>query len=265
MDNPRLVVPLITPYKSGRFDHASMKRLVDHVISGGVDGLFLFGTTGEFQNLGFEEKEEIAKTALAAACGRARIMIGITCPRLEETLQMIDFANALPIYAVVHSPLAITNRGFIDSMDRPLDSILQSVLFYNNPDIQRGRSLPIGEIDILSNSPEIIGIKDSSGNEDYFSKLLRLRKENFEVYQGSETLLLGNTLPLTQGAVAGTANVVPRLFSRLYGDESEQARTQVIELKQRLKRGTKGYMEYVASMKRELADMGILDSPEMVR
>jgi 4-hydroxy-tetrahydrodipicolinate synthase len=219
-----IIVPLVTPFLAdGRVDEKSLRILANHAVEGGVNGIFVMGTTGEFQYIPFEQ-QQLAISVVADEVGdRSLVVAGVTGKSLEETMRNVIVIASLPTPpdALVVAPLCYhSNRNLFQHIKHLSTFSNLPVLLYNNVGIVKRRwkqknLIPelVGRMASLSN---IVGIKDSSSNADYFTKMLQHKSPTFRVFQGEESLILP---ALQQGAVGGVpsmGNILPGLCAGLY-------------------------------------------------
>ena len=111
-----VIPPMVTPLTaSGELDVAGTERLVEHILSGGVHGLFLLGTTGEAPDLPYEVRRELVKRVTAQVNGRVPILVGITDTVFAESLKLAEFAKAKKAKTVVfiNNMSATRNAGLV--------------------------------------------------------------------------------------------------------------------------------------------------------
>jgi 4-hydroxy-tetrahydrodipicolinate synthase len=235
-----IIVPLVTPFTAdGRVDEKSLRALANHVVDGGVNGIFVMGTTGEFQYLPFEQQQLAIGTAADEVGDRTLVVAGVTGKSVEETIRSVTVIGGLPTPpdALVVAPLCYhSNRNLPQHMERLSSLSNLPVLLYNNLGIVTRRwkhknLLPelVGRMASLSN---IVGIKDSSGNPDYFAKVFKYKSPAFHVFQGEETLILPALQLGAAGAVPSMGNILPGLCAGLY-DAYTKENTKQAEVFQR--------------------------------
>jgi 4-hydroxy-tetrahydrodipicolinate synthase len=219
-----IIVPIVTPLLSdGRVDEKSLRNLANHVVDGGVNGIFVMGTTGEFQYLPFEQQRLAIGTVADEVGDRALVVAGVSGKSVEETIRNVIVIGSLstPPDALVVAPLCYhSNRNLPQHMERLSRLSNLPVLLYNNLGIVTRRwkhknMLPelVGRMASLSN---VVGIKDSSGNPDYFAKVFKYKSPAFHVFQGEETLILPALQLGAAGAVPSMGNILPGLCAGLY-------------------------------------------------
>ena len=253
-----LVVPTITPLKDGAVDTHSLSKLLEFLISGGADAIFIIGTTGEFQYLPYAQKQKIIKQANDIIGHQVPLLVGISAEDPREIMALAGEAEDNSAQAIVLAPMF--GQG---EPAKKMESVIQNsslpVLLYNNPEIHRGELLPPEIVKEYSVNPRVIGIKDSSGNWDYFTRLLKLQSEIFSILQGKESSILQALVAGANGIVPGTANVDPRLFARILVSQDEQTMQEIMNFKDELKRLDE---EPISAIKQKLVQLGIIISAE---
>jgi len=230
-----IIVPIVTPFLAdGRVDEKSLRALANHVIDGGVNGIFVMGTTGEFQYMSFEQQRSAIRTVADEVGDRTLVVAGVTGKSVEDTIRNVIVIDRLPTPpdALVVAPLCYhSNRNLPQHMERLSTLSKLPVLLYNNLGIVTRRwkhknMLPelVGRMASLSN---IVGVKDSSGNPDYFAKVLKYKSAEFCVFQGEEKLILPALRQGAAGALPSMGNILPGLCAGLYKayikEETKQA------------------------------------------
>ncbi len=223
-DGPRfqgIVPPLVTPLR-GRdtLDEGGLARLVEHVINGGVSGIFILGTTGEAPSLGYRLRCELIHRVCDLVNGRVPVLVGITDTAFVESLRVAQAACDAHATAVVlatpyYFPAGQTELiGYVERIARELPL---PVMLYNMPSLTKVW-FEIDTLVRLSSIPQIVGVKDSSGDLEYFIKLLGLRAQrpDWSILMGPEHLLVEAVRLGADGGVSGGANVFPQLFVQCY-------------------------------------------------
>jgi len=224
-----IIPPMITPLLDrDTLDQAGLERLIEHIIAGGVSGLFILGTTGEAPSLGYRLRREIIQRVCILVNGRVPVLVGITDTAFVESVNIAKTAaemgaSALVLTAPYYFPAGQTElkeylRNIISELPLPL-------MLYNMPEMTK-ISFEVETLRHLSDLEGIVGVKDSSGDITYFESLLKLRQQrpDWTFFIGPERLLVDAIKLGGNGGVHGGANVFPRLFVEAYkaavaGDE----------------------------------------------
>ena len=197
-----------------------LERLVTHILDGGVHGLFLLGTTGEATDLEYGLRRELVERTCALVAGRVPVLVGITDTVFDESVRMAAFARDSGASALVAAPPYYFAAGQPELLSyyRKLADALPLPLFLYNMPSQVKVSISVPTLLELAQHPNIVGLKDSSGNIGYFNACRYAMRErpDFSILMGPEEAMGEAVLMGASGGVAGGANIFPRLFVDLY-------------------------------------------------
>ncbi|OFY58399.1 MAG: 4-hydroxy-tetrahydrodipicolinate synthase, partial [Bacteroidetes bacterium RBG_13_46_8] len=219
---PKGIIPaVITPLTGdGRLNERAMRKLLNHLISGGVHGLFVVGSTGEFYGLTPEEKRDIFMITMDEVKGRVPVYAGTNGITTRETVMLTQIAEECRVDAVsVLTPMFVTPTQ--DQLIKHYRTIAENtslpVILYNNPP-KTSVSLSPATVAKLAEIGNIAGIKDSSGDLTVTAEYIRLTQhtDNFSVLVGRDTLIYGALCYGAAGSIAACANVAPRLCADIY-------------------------------------------------
>lgn len=220
MLQPHGIIPaLVTPVDAEEaFNEAAMRRLVDFCIDGGVHGVFATGSQGEFWAFDAEEKRRIWEVVKEQAGGRVPVYVGTAALTTREAIALTQAAEKVGVDAV-----SILTPFFISPDQQELHNHYAAIaaetslpiILYTNP-ARTGVPLAPDTLARLAGIPNIVGIKDSSGDLSLTAEYVRVAPSDFAVLMGRDTLILGGLLYGTKGAIAATANVVPALVASIY-------------------------------------------------
>ena len=214
-----IIPPIITPFdQKEQVNYHTLKKLVNYLIKEGVHGLFPLGSTGESYALSFDQKKQIIETVLEATDKRVPVYAGTGAITTKESIKLTKMATELGVNAV-----SVITPYFIKPNEKELYQHFKNIasctdlpmIIYNNPE-RTGIDLSVNLIVRLSQINNIIGIKDSSGNMTKAVEIIRCTKEDFCVLCGRDTLIYAFLAHGGKGAVAATANIVPRLVVSIY-------------------------------------------------
>ena len=214
---PAVITPLTTDHK---FNEKAMRKLINYLIDGGVHGLFVVGTTGEFYGLTPEEKRDIYMITMDEVKGKVPVYAGTNGITTRETLMLTRIAEECKVDAVsVLTPMFITptQDQLINHYKTIAGNTSLPVLLYNNPP-KTSVSLTPATVARLAEIPNIAGIKDSSGDLTLTAEYIRLTRymNDFSVLMGRDTLIYGALCYGAAGSIASCANVAPRLCADIY-------------------------------------------------
>jgi dihydrodipicolinate synthase/N-acetylneuraminate lyase len=234
-----VVPPLITPLKDfDALDIAGLERLLEHIIAGGVQGLFILGTSGEGPGLSYRLRREVIQRVCQQVRGRLPVLVGITDASFAEALNMSRYAAEAGAQAVVTAGpfyLPVAQPELIRFVERLAADLPLPLFIYNMPQLTKVRFEP-ETLRQLSHLERIVGLKDSSGDLGYFGQLVALKQErpDWSVLIGPEHLLAESVRLGGDGGVNGGANFHPRLFVELYQAVKSGNEARAGELQQQL-------------------------------
>ena len=219
---PRGIIPaVITPLTNdGKLNEKAMRKLMNYLIDGGVHGLFVVGTTGEFYGLTPEEKRDIFGITVDETAGRVPVYAGTNGITTRETVMLTQIAEECKVDAVsVLTPMFVapTQDQLIKHYQTIAENTSLPVVLYSNPP-KTAVSLAPATVAKLAEVPNIVGIKDSSGDMTVTAEYIRLTQhmDDFSVLMGRDTLIYGALCYGATGSIASCANVAPGLCVDIY-------------------------------------------------
>ncbi|MFQ6035317.1 MAG: dihydrodipicolinate synthase family protein [Sedimentisphaerales bacterium] len=216
-----IIPPMVTPLlDQDSLDVAGLEQLIEHILAGGVHGLFILGTTGEAPSLSYRLRYELIERVCGQVKGRVPVLVGITDTSFVESVKMACKARDAGAQAVVLAPPYYFPAGQAELIEylKHLTLELPLPLFlYNMPSYTKAVFEP-ETVQAAANIAGIVGLKDSSGDMIYFHRLLSLLKDykDFTLLMGPEELLAEAVVLGGHGGVCGGANLVPQLYVDLY-------------------------------------------------
>ena len=215
-----VTVPIITPMKDDEsFNEAQFRIEINRLIEGGVSGIFALGTNGEVYALTEEEKLRILKVAVDEVKGRVPVYAGTGCIGTKETVEMSKKAAGLGVDALsVVSPyfVGVSQDDIYRHFSAVAKSVTLPILLYNMP-ARTGNNINYTTVKRLAEeNPNIVGAKDSSGNFDNTLRYIEDTGGKVSVLAGNDSLILWTLLAGGTGAIAGWANVFPKLICSIY-------------------------------------------------
>ncbi len=217
-----IVPPVLTPLTTeGEVDVASLERLVDHLVTEGVHGLFVLGSTGEVAYLTDEQRDLVVRTVVRAADGRVPVMggaIDLTTARVVERAKALVAAGADAVVAT--APVYALND--LDEIERHLRAVAAAVdvpLFAYDIPVRVRTKLPADLLVRLGVEGVLAGVKDSSGDDVGFRRLVAANAaagSPLALFTGHEVVVDGMLLLGADGVVPGLANVDAGGYVRLW-------------------------------------------------
>jgi 4-hydroxy-tetrahydrodipicolinate synthase len=215
------VIPaLVTPFTDDgkNVDEERFRRLISHLLDLGVTGLVPCGTTGEFQNLSEQERRRVVEIAIDEANGRVPVIAGTgasgTDLAIEKTKHAKDAgADAAIIVTPYYNKPA--NRGLYEHYRRIAEAVDIPIVPYNIPQVT-GVSLPWQIVEDLVDIPNIVGLKDSSGELRYIMTVLEKVGDRLPVMCGHDEVALPALAAGCSGVILASANVFPDYHLKIY-------------------------------------------------
>ena len=234
-----VISPMVSPLaEDGGLDVEGVSRLVEHILAGGVHGLFLLGTTGEATDLPYAVRRELVQRVCGQVDGRVPVLVGITDTVIDESLRLAEYAADCGANALVAAPPYYFAAGQPELVDyyRNLADRLPLPLFLYNMPAQVKVSIDVQTVVELAKHPNIIGLKDSSGNIGYFNACRYAMRDrpDFRIFIGPEEAMGEVVLMGAAGGVAGGANLFPRTFVDLYDAATAKDVDKVRSLQERI-------------------------------
>ncbi len=233
-----IIPPMITPLtENGKLDDKGLRKLIEHLISGGVHGIFLLGTNGEAPSLTYDLRKELISKACEYIAGRVPVLVGITDTSFEGSIAIANHSKAAGADAAVIAPpyyFPISQNEMVEYLENLVPKLPLPFMMYNMPSCTKLHL----SIETLKIAKELgaLGVKDSSGNIDYLYSLIAAFKNSpeFAIIVGTESFLPETIQHGGHGAVAGGANFFPALFVELYNALVENNLVKVEELHQKV-------------------------------
>ncbi|MBW6480966.1 MAG: dihydrodipicolinate synthase family protein [Bacteroidales bacterium] len=216
-----IIPPLVTPLlDNDTLDIEGLERLIEHTISGGVHGIFILGTTGEFASISYKLRRELTERTCKLVKGRVPLLVGITDSAFTESLDLAKHAANCGADAVVLAPpyyFAAGQPELLEYLQRIMMQMPLPLFLYNMPTHTKMTFAP-KTVKAAAEIPGIIGMKDSSSDLAYFKQVqFALRdRDDFTFMVGPEEFMAEFVLTGGHGGVNGGANMFPKLYVELY-------------------------------------------------
>jgi dihydrodipicolinate synthase/N-acetylneuraminate lyase len=222
-EHVRVMPALATPlHEDGTADEVGIRRLVEHVLAGGVHGLLPLGSTGESASLDDATRHAVLEYVVKAAAGRVPVLCGVAQPNLAAARAEVKVAAELGAVAALVVPpfYYLTDQATVLAFYRRLASESAiPLLIYNIPQLTKVVTDP-ATVATLAVEGTVVGIKDSSRDFEYFENMRIATRDipGFLAYTGSDTMLLASLVMGGTGTICGAANVAPAWVVRVYED-----------------------------------------------
>jgi 4-hydroxy-tetrahydrodipicolinate synthase len=215
-----IIPPMLTPLLSNsQLDFDGVKKVVNHLVDGGVHGIFILGTTGESISLSYQARRDLIEQTAQHINNRVPLLVGITDTSIDESLNLVSLAYDSGAAAVVATPPFYFHLGQEELYEYYWDLADRSKLplfLYNMPSMTK-INMSVDTAVRLSEHPNIIGLKDSSANTVYFQSLkYSIDRDDFSLFVGPEEIMAETVLMGGNGGVTGGANLFPKLYVKMY-------------------------------------------------
>lgn len=264
-----IVPPLVTPMLDrDALDAAGLERLLEHVIAGGVSGLFILGTTGEGPSLSYRLRREFIDRVCRQVNRRVPVLVGITDTAFVESVNLARVAAEAGADSLVVAPpyyLPEAQPELREYLTHLLAQLPLPLFLYNMPALTKV-TIEAETIRWALDQPRIVGFKDSSGDMSYFHNAAALiqQRPDWSLFIGPEERLLDALQEGGHGGVSGGANLFPKLYVRLCdayrAGEVDQARLlqrQIQRVSDSLYRIGKYSSSIIKGIKGGLASLGV--------
>lgn len=211
MNFGQVLTAMVTPFdQNGEIDFNATKTLVEHLITNGTDGLVVAGTTGESPTLTTEEKIELFKCVVEAAAGRVHVIAGTGSNNTQASISLTKLAEETGVDGIMlvapyyNKP---SQEGLYQHFKTIAESTSLPVMLYNIP----GRSIvniSVETVVRLSEIPNVVSIKEASGNLDAMAEIISKTPSDFTLYSGDD----GLTIPVLAIGGAGVISVASHII-----------------------------------------------------
>lgn len=211
---------MITPLRNrDELDAAGLERVIEHILRGGVSGLFILGTTGEGPSLSYRLRRELIVRACKQVNHRVPILVGITDTSFVESVNLARHSADCGADAVVVAPPYYMPEGqpeLVEYFDHLVAELPLPLFLYNMPPLTKVNIEP-DTVRRAMDHPKIIGLKDSSGDLSYFKTAASLlpNRRDWSLFIGPEEKLFDALQLGGHGGVSGGANLFPKLYVKL--------------------------------------------------
>ncbi|MBI5603273.1 MAG: 4-hydroxy-tetrahydrodipicolinate synthase [Deltaproteobacteria bacterium] len=214
-----IITPIVTAMtEDENINEKELRIQVNRQITCGINGIFALGTNGEGYALTTEEKLEVIRIVVEETSGRVPVYAGTGGISTRETIFLSGRAKELGVDALsIVSPyfVAISQEDIYRHYSQVAESVDLPIVLYNLP-ARTGNNIDYKTVRRLAQYPNIVGVKDSSGNFDNTLRYIEDTDRRLSVLAGNDSLILWTLLAGGSGAIAGTANVFPEIALGIY-------------------------------------------------
>lgn len=226
-------VALVTPFRSDlSVDYSSLAGIIEHVIQGGVDYLVVMGTTAESATLSSKEKKEVLAFSKKILCGRLPLVYGLggnATQRVLEDLEETDFSGVDALLSVSPYYNKPSQTGIIKHYEAIADASPVPVILYNVPG--RTMSNMTAETTLhLAEHPNIIGMKEASGNLEQCMQIAHRKPDDFLLISGDDMITSALKAVGCQGIISVLANAYPTIIAAIIHGDMETSKKATFKL-----------------------------------
>lgn len=219
MKKAGIYTPVVTAFQAdGALDIEANKAVFDHLITGGVDGIVVMGSTGEFFSMTDAQKRELIDLAVSYAGGRTKVLIGTSCMRAEETISLANYAlekGADGVMVIGPYYFALSDESVEAYFDEVAQGVKGDIYLYNFPDRTGYDLKPEVTLRLARKHKNIVGYKDTVTQMGHTRKLITTMKKEFPdfvILSGFDENLAHNALCGGDGCIGGLSNLCPEIF-----------------------------------------------------
>jgi 4-hydroxy-tetrahydrodipicolinate synthase len=203
---------LVTPFRDDRIDYAALEAIIEAQVKGGVDGVVPVGTTGESPTLSFDEHKEYVKRVVALVDRRVRVIAGTGSNSTREAVHLSQAAQEYGVDGVLlvnpyyNKP---PQRGLVAHFEAVAKSISIPAILYNIPGRTGINFLPESILELLDRAPNIVSIKEATGDLAQMMRVIELCGERLTLLSGDDNLLLPVLSIGGRGVISVLSNILP--------------------------------------------------------
>ena len=205
-------VALVTPFNlDGSVNYDELRKLIEYHIENKTDGLVILGTTGEATTIELEEQVEIVKFSVEVANKRIPLMFGSGSNDTAKSCKLSKLYSELGAdYLLVVTPYynKTNTPGLIKHFEMIAESSSCPIVLYNVPG-RTGMNIPMVAYEKLSKHPNIVGVKEASGNMEYSKEVSKYLNEDFVMLSGNDDIIVDMMEMGAKGVISVLANIAP--------------------------------------------------------
>jgi len=225
---------IITPFKNGKIDYASFEKLINWQIAEGIDAIVVCGTTGEASTLTDDEHRDAIKFAVDTVAGRVPVIAGTGSNDTAYAIELTNHAceaGADAVLVVTPYYNKATQKGLYQMFTKIADASAKPIILYNVPS-RTGCNLLPASAAVLAEHPNIVAIKEASGNISQIAELASLVRGKMDIYSGNDDQIVPVLSLGGKGVISVLSNLMPKETSQmchkfLSGDVAGSAKMQL--------------------------------------
>lgn len=216
----KFLTPVVTAFNEyGKLDYQANQNIYDHLINGGIDGIVLMGSTGEFFTMSMEQKKELILLATSYINKRVPLLIGTSCMAASDTIELANFAHENGADGVLVIPpyyFSLSDESVEHYFDVVAESCKANIYMYNFPDRTGYDISPEIVLKLIRKHKNIVGYKDTITTLDHTRELIKTVKPefpDFQIFCGYDDNFAHNILSGGDGCIGGLSNLCPEVFA----------------------------------------------------
>lgn len=228
---------LVTPFKNNTVDEKSYREFIEWQIEQGIEGLVPCGTTGESATMSHEEHKQVISICVQQAKGRVPVLAGAGSNNTSEAIDLTRYAKeagadgALLITPYYNKPTQAGLKAHFQAIAR---EVSMPIVIYNVPGRTGTNMLPATLADIYREIPEVIGIKEASGNLRQVSEMVEFCGSKFIVLSGEDFVVLPLLSVGGKGVISVVSNIAPHKMAALCKAYRNQDTNEALKVHQEL-------------------------------
>ncbi|MFX0195200.1 MAG: 4-hydroxy-tetrahydrodipicolinate synthase [Candidatus Hodarchaeota archaeon] len=211
---------LVTPFnRREEIDENALRELVEYLIEGKAHAIFTSGTVGSFYLMYPEERKKVGEIVVDQVNGRVPVYLGTGGIFAKETMQVIKYSIDIGAdAAVVLTPyyIKVSDRELFDHFKTMVESVEIPIILYNNPPRAGINITPELLESLVSETDNIVAIKDSSANLVQFEEYIQRVGDRISIIMGVDELIFASLMVGGKGAVNAVGNIVPKIVTELH-------------------------------------------------
>ena len=211
---------LITPFTNDGVDFEELRKLIEFQILEGIDSLIICGTTGESSTMSLEEKKSVIDFSIKIANGKVPIIVGTGGNNTKDVINLSKYAESVGADGLLLVPPyynKTTQNGLIAHFTEIAKSVSLPIILYNVPS-RTGLNIEPETCLELSKIPNIVGIKEASGNISQVAKIANLCQDNLAIYSGNDDQIVPILSLGGLGVISVLSNIYPKYVHDLVMD-----------------------------------------------
>lgn len=228
-----MATAMVTPMTPTGVDYDTLAKFIEFQIEEGINALVACGTTGESATLSQDERKEVIRFTIDRVAGRVPVIAGVGTNNTEHVLDFAKSAcdnGADGLLVVTPYYNKATQGGLIKHFSMIADAAEKPVIMYNVPS-RTGCNLQANTVAVLSDHPNIVGLKEASGNMSQVVDIIAKCGDKLDIYSGEDALTVAMMSMGGKGCISVLSNVVPRMAvemtdAALAGDFKKAAQLQ---------------------------------------